>query len=171
MNANETESNTLLSKTCDMKYIRFVNKVLKESADSFEKEQKFLDDVLLNLYNIFGGVFEKALELYERKRITYIFPSKTVGASPHSDINKARYLVQVKGLSGAIYTLFPDINYCHCVSFRCQVLNNRSLFTCKHVLAVWLTAVTKDKLSHQYITEKQFQSLLLFQVSNKEHVF
>ena len=40
MNANETESNTFFSKTYDTKYIRFVNKVLKESADSFEKEQK-----------------------------------------------------------------------------------------------------------------------------------
>lgn len=41
MNPNETlESNALSSKTYDTKYIRFVNKVLKESAASFEKEQK-----------------------------------------------------------------------------------------------------------------------------------
>lgn len=53
---------------------------------------------------------------------------------------------------------------------RCQVLNDRSLFTCKHVLAVWLTAITKDKLSYQYITKEQFQSLLLFQVLDKEYV-
>ncbi|KAK1131386.1 hypothetical protein K0M31_017671 [Melipona bicolor] len=144
MNANETESNTLFSKTCDIKYIKFVNKVLKESADSFEKEQKFLDNVLLNLYNIFGGAFEKALELYEGKRITYIFPSKTVGAPPHSDRNKARYLVQVKGLSGATYTLFPDINYCHCASFSyfCHLLH---LFF-ELVQLVWLESVILNYL-------------------------
>lgn len=33
-------SNALLSKTYDIKYAEFVNKVLKEAADSFEKEQK-----------------------------------------------------------------------------------------------------------------------------------
>lgn len=54
--------------------------------------------------------------------------------------------------------------------FRCQVLNNKSLFTCKHILAVWLASVTKEKVSYQYITEKQLKNLLLYQVSNKQHV-
>ena len=116
-------SNALLSKTYDIKYAEFVNKVLKESADSFEKEQKFLDDVLLNLYNIFGDALERALELYERGRITYIFPSESAGVPPHNDRHTARYLVQVKGLSGAIYMLFPDINYCLCASFRYKIYN------------------------------------------------
>ncbi|XP_031776506.1 cell cycle checkpoint protein RAD1 [Apis florea] len=155
--------NTLSSNTYDIKYAEFVYKVLKESAESFEKEQKFLDNVLLNLYNIFGDVFERALELYEQERITHIFPSENPGIAPHSDRNNSRYLIQIKGLSGTTYILFPDINYCICGSFRCQVLNNRSLFTCKHVIAAWLAAVTKKKLSHQYITEKQFQNLLLYQ--------
>ncbi|KOC64880.1 Cell cycle checkpoint protein RAD1 [Habropoda laboriosa] len=156
-------SNALSPNAYDAAYVKLVNTVLKESADSFEKEQKFLDNVLLNLYNIFGAVFERALELYEQKRITHIFPSETAGVAPHSERNNARYLVQVKGLSGAIYTLFPDVNYCLCASFRYQVLSDRSLFTCKHVLAAWLVAITKDKLSYQYITEKQFQNLLLYQ--------
>lgn len=76
------------------------------------------DNVLLNLYNIFGCVFERALELYEQVRVTHVFPSETIGVAPHSEKNNARYLVQVKGSSGAIYMLFPDINYCTCASFR-----------------------------------------------------
>lgn len=50
------------------------------------------------------------------------------------------------------------------------MLNNKSLFTCKHILAVWLASVTKEKVSYQYITEKQLKNLLLYQVSNKQHV-
>ncbi|XP_033302366.1 cell cycle checkpoint protein RAD1-like isoform X2 [Bombus bifarius] len=95
MSVNEKlASNALLSKTYDIKYAKFVNKVLKEAADSFEKEQKFLDDVLLNLYNIFGDALERALELYEGGRITYIFPSESAGVPPHNDRHTARYLVQ-----------------------------------------------------------------------------
>lgn len=82
-----------------------------------------LDDVLLNLYNIFGDAFERALELYEQGRITYIFPSESAGVPPHNDKHTARYLVQVRGLSGAIYMLFPDINYCLCASFRYKIYN------------------------------------------------
>lgn len=77
-----------------------------------------LDTVLLNLYNIFGGVFERALELYEQGRVTLIYSSETTTIPPHDEKTSARYLVQVKGLSGAIYTFFPDINYCVCASFR-----------------------------------------------------
>ncbi|XP_017757059.1 PREDICTED: cell cycle checkpoint protein RAD1-like [Eufriesea mexicana] len=166
MSVNEQLTTSVFPlSTYDKKYAEFVNKVLKESADSFEKEKKFLDNVLLNLYNVFGGIFERALELYEQGRITYIFASESAGVAPYSNRNNARYLVQVKGLSGAIYTFFPDINYCICASFRCQVLNNKSLFTCKHVLAVWLASVTKEKVSYQYITEKQLQNLLLYQTN------
>ncbi|OAD57181.1 Cell cycle checkpoint protein RAD1 [Eufriesea mexicana] len=144
MSVNEQLTTSVFPlSTYDKKYAEFVNKVLKESADSFEKEKKY--NVLLNLYNVFGGIFERALELYEQGRITYIFASESAGVAPYSNRNNARYLVQVKGLSGAIYTFFPDINYCICASFRCQVLNNKSLFTCKHVLAVWLASVTKEK--------------------------
>ena len=164
-------ANALKPDIYHAKYSEFVNNVLKESSDSFDKEQKLTDAVLLNLYNFFGGVFERALELYEQGRVTHIFPSETIAATSHSDKSNARYLVQVRGLSGEIYTFFPDINYCTCASFRCQVLHDRSLFTCKHILAAWLSALTKDKLSYQYITEKQFQNLLLYQVSYKQHEF
>lgn len=147
------------------------------------------ESVLQNLYNIFGCVLERALELYERKCIVYIFPSETAGIASNSNRNNAKYLVQVKGHSGTIYVLFPEINYCTCASFRyicflwnstfnikrylinvscrTQVLSDRSLFTCKHVLAVWLTTVTKDKVSYQHITEKEFQNLLLYQTTHK----
>ena len=82
------------------------------------------DAVLLNLYNVFGGVFERALELYEQGRVTHIFPSETIAATSHSDKSNARYLVQVRGISGEIYTFFPDINYCTCASFRYKIFKS-----------------------------------------------
>ncbi|XP_076619520.1 uncharacterized protein LOC143340955 isoform X2 [Colletes latitarsis] len=68
----------------DAKYSEFINNTLKETVESVEKEQKLSDKVLLNLYNIFGGVFERALELYEKGCVTHIFPSETVVTEPHS---------------------------------------------------------------------------------------
>nr|XP_033321470.1 zinc finger SWIM domain-containing protein 7-like [Megalopta genalis] len=171
MNSNQDSVNTIpASNKYDEEYVKLVHNVLNETVRSFEKEQKLSDKVLLNLYNIFGTVFERALELYEQGRITHIYSSETVAALPHNDNNNTRYLVQVKGFSGSIYVLFPDVNYCTCSSFRCQVLNDKSLFTCKHVLADCLATITKSKLSYQYMTETQFQSVLLHQVSYVQHV-
>lgn len=99
----------------------------------------------MNLYNIFGGVLERALELYEQGRITCIYASENAGVASHSDRNNARYLVQVKGLSGAIYTLFPDINYCTCASFRYKVLK--------------ISKITYDNKEHCY-------EIFYFQVSS-----
>lgn len=155
--------------SCDTKFLELVDKVLKEAADNYECEQKFSDKTLLNLYKIFGTVFERALDLYEQDRVTHILVSDISTAGPLRERKDARYLVQVKGLSGALYTLFPDVNYCSCLSFRHQVLNDRCIFTCKHVLAAWLASVSKQKLSYQYITEEQFHSLLSYQVSSKQY--
>lgn len=40
--------NTLSSNTYDIKYAEFVYKVLKESAESFEKEQKCIHIIFYN---------------------------------------------------------------------------------------------------------------------------
>ncbi|XP_011055880.1 PREDICTED: zinc finger SWIM domain-containing protein 7-like [Acromyrmex echinatior] len=151
----------------DQKYVDFVDNVLKEVADDFEREKKFSDQNLLKLHKLFDGVFERALDLYEQQRVTQISTSNTIITEPCKGINEASWLMQVKGHSGALYTLFPEINYCTCAAFRHQVLTDRSAFTCKHVLATWLASIDNEKLLHQQLTQKQFNNLLLHQASNK----
>lgn len=146
-----------------VKYDEIVDRLLKESVEDFEKSGKFSDKILLSLYNVFGEVFERALELHEEGRITHISSSAPVAKGSCYHRNNARWLLQVKGFSGSIYTLFPEINFCTCLSFRSQVLNDRVIFTCKHVLAGWLATVDRGKLSYQQITSKQFQDFLLYQ--------
>ncbi|XP_015179482.1 PREDICTED: cell cycle checkpoint protein RAD1 isoform X2 [Polistes dominula] len=146
-----------------VKYNEIVDHLLKESVEDFEKNGKFSDKILLKLYNVFGEVFERALELYEEKRVTHISSSTPVAKGDCYNKNNARWLLQVKGFSGIIYTLFPEINFCTCLSFRNQVIDNRVIFTCKHVLACWLATIDKEKLLYQQITSQQFQHFLLYQ--------
>ncbi|XP_014604783.1 PREDICTED: cell cycle checkpoint protein RAD1-like [Polistes canadensis] len=146
-----------------VKYNDIVDHLLKESVEDFEKSGKFSDKILLNLYNIFGTVFERALELYEERRVTHISSSAPIVKGDCYNRNNARWLLQVKGFSGSIYTLFPEINFCTCLSFRNQVIDNRVIFTCKHVLASWLATIDKEKLLYQQITSQQFQHFLLYQ--------
>ncbi|XP_014474981.1 PREDICTED: zinc finger SWIM domain-containing protein 7-like [Dinoponera quadriceps] len=155
----------------DQKYMNFVDTLLKESADEFEKERKFSESSLLKLYKLFGVTFERGLDLYERRRVTQISTSKIIIKEPCKSANEANWLIQVKGHSGALYTLFPETNYCTCDAFRYQVLKDRSAFTCKHVLAAWLASIDNEKLLHQQLMQKQFDSLLLYQVSYKHDAF
>ncbi|KYM89449.1 Cell cycle checkpoint protein RAD1 [Atta colombica] len=145
----------------DQKYIDFVDNVLKEVADDFEREKKFSDQNLLKLHKLFDGVFERALDLYEQQRVTQISTSNAIITEPCKRVNEASWLMQVKGHSGVLYTLFPEINYCTCAAFRHQVLTDRSAFTCKHVLATWLASIDKEKLLHQQLTQKQLQTNMM----------
>ncbi|XP_018348447.1 PREDICTED: cell cycle checkpoint protein RAD1-like [Trachymyrmex septentrionalis] len=104
----------------DQKYVDFVDNILKEVADDFEREKKFSDQNLLKLHKLFDGVFERALDLYEQQRVTQISTSNTIITESCKSANEAIWLMQVKGHSGALYTLFPEINYCTCAAFRFQ---------------------------------------------------
>lgn len=171
MNPNEKENVAFSPPTVyDQQYPDFVDNLLKETADDFEKEKKFSDQNLLKLYKLFNGTFERALDLYEQRRVTQVSTSSTIITGPCKNASEASWLMQVKGHSGASYTLFPEINYCTCIAFRHQVLGDRSAFTCKHVLAAWLASVDSEKLLHQQLTQKQFDNLLLYQVSYKHDV-
>ncbi|KYQ57860.1 Cell cycle checkpoint protein RAD1 [Trachymyrmex zeteki] len=145
----------------DQKYVDFVDNVLKEVADDFEREKQFSDQNLLKLHKLFDGVFERALDLYEQQRVTQISTSNAIITEPCKSANEASWLLQVRGHSGALYTLFPEINYCTCAAFRHQVLTDRSAFTCKHVLAAWLASVDNEKLLHQQLIQKQLQTNMM----------
>lgn len=137
--------------------------ILQEAADEFSKEKKFSDKILMKLYSIFGSAFEKASEIYESGHVTHI---STSDLPIKSD---TRYLLRVKGSSGQIYTLFPNVNFCTCKAFRYQVLEGQTAFTCKHFLASWLALIDKEKLIYEKLTTSQFRGLLLYQVSYKQH--
>lgn len=170
MNLDQEENVVFSPPTIyDQQYPDFVENVLKEAADDFEKEKKFSDQNLLKLYKLFNRTFERALDLYEQKRVTQVSTSSTIITEPYKSVSEVSWLMQVKGHSGVSYTLFPEINYCTCTAFRHQVLRDRSAFTCKHVLAAWLASVDNEKLLHQQLTQKQFDNLLLYQVSYKHN--
>lgn len=155
----------------DQKYADFVDNLLKETADDFEREKKFSDSNLLKLYKLFGRPFERALDLYEQQRVTQISTSDAIITEPCKSTSEASWLMQVKGHSGALYTLFPEINYCTCDAFRYQVLRDRSAFTCKHILAALLASIDNEKLLHRGITPKQFDNFLLYHITYKHDAF
>ncbi|XP_046734967.1 zinc finger SWIM domain-containing protein 7-like [Diprion similis] len=131
--------------------------VLREVSEKFA----ISDESLLRLYGIFGSTFERALELHELERVKKI----CVKSEPGNSANDARWLLQVTGISGEIYTLFPEVNFCSCASFRYRVLNDQAEHTCKHILAAWLSSVDNKKLSVQEIASPLFRDLMRFQVT------
>ncbi|KAJ8679079.1 hypothetical protein QAD02_014866 [Eretmocerus hayati] len=110
-----------------------VQQVLKTAAEEYRKENKFVPQTLLKLRWIFGSTLERALELYENKKVTIFVPEST--RAPIKN-NSACCFYEVKGQKSEIYTIFPNINFCSCLSFENQVLKDGDNFTCKHILAV-----------------------------------
>lgn len=90
------------------------------------------DQNLLKLYKLFDGAFERALDLYEQGRVTQISTSNAIITELCKGANEASWLMQVKGHSGALYTLFPEVNYCTCAAFRYNCVNK--LFTWKSTI-------------------------------------
>ncbi|XP_066593794.1 zinc finger SWIM domain-containing protein 7-like [Prorops nasuta] len=168
VSTTETEiDDKLLPNLYHREYAVFVDHALQEITGEFEKDKRLSDKTLLNLYNLFGETFERGLELYEQNRITGIITSNSTSIGISKERTDARWLLQVKGFSGETYTIFPNINFCNCQAFRSQVLNKRTSFTCKHVLAVWLASLDKSKLEYKEVTHQQFQDLLQYLFSNK----
>ncbi|CAD6237484.1 GSCOCG00002336001-RA-CDS [Cotesia congregata] len=141
--------------------------VLNKLADDFKKEQKFTDLSLVSLYSAFGEVFDRALSLYESSKISKIIAFDANAQGVWKEINSSRWLLEVQGLSGEAYILFPNVNYCPCAAFKYQVLRDQSDQTCKHVLAAWLASLDPSKVTEKHITREQFKNLLLYQVSEK----
>jgi len=82
------------------------------------------DQNLLKLYKLFDGTFERAIDLYEQRRVTQISTSNAI-ITECKCANEASWLMQVRGHSGELYTLFPEINYCTCAAFRYNSCANK----------------------------------------------
>lgn len=108
-----------------------MNDLLKEVEEIFKQHGDLTDEALMALHSLFGRPFEKALELLETSCVTYL---RATGG---------RYVVQVTGSSGILYTLFPGVNYCPCPAYRYQVIGTQMFLTCKHILAARLAEITQ----------------------------
>lgn len=76
------------------------------------------------LHSFFGEHFILAAELLDKCRIT-----------EYKLANNLRNIFKIV-TSKEQYTIFDNINFCHCSIFRYQVLEMKNAITCKHVLAV-----------------------------------
>ncbi|XP_058805991.1 zinc finger SWIM domain-containing protein 7-like [Phymastichus coffea] len=138
-----------------------IRRVLTEIAEDFQKENKLTALHLFRLRCMCGATFDRALELYESKKVTEF----KVELTQHTIKNRtACCFYEVKGQSSEVYTIFPNLNFCSCLSFENQVLKEHSTFTCKHILAVWLASLTQTNLNYQTIQESKFCEVLLGRV-------
>ncbi|XP_044002509.1 zinc finger SWIM domain-containing protein 7-like isoform X2 [Aphidius gifuensis] len=156
-------TSTTIDNIISQEFPDIAKHVLQESAVEFLKQNKY--SILKKLVDIFGDVFERALKLYETKRVTKIIAFDPVQKGTLKDIYESRWLIEVKGLTGECYTLFPNVNFCSCYSFRYHVLGDQSELTCKHLLAAWLANLDTKKLNINSLTPVQFKNLLHYQVT------
>ncbi|KAF5294345.1 hypothetical protein FQR65_LT10798 [Abscondita terminalis] len=124
---------------------KFAFDLLKDAQEAYTVESKY--DVLLGLHDVFGESFVKAVELLETGTVLrYETPDNLRRTLKVSDRCKA-------------YTLFSDINFCYCPTFKHQVLKQRNLITCKHVLAAKLAEI-QNKIQTERVTNTQLVDLL-----------
>lgn len=109
----------------------------------------------MELYAYFGNTLTLATELLEKCKIfKYYNPNKT------------RTVFKI-GYNSEWYTIYEDINFCRCASFQTQVLEDRAILTCKHVLAVKLNNIWGTcKIRPEEVTDSQFVDFLNAQLKN-----
>lgn len=105
------------------------------------------DEVLQSLYSLFGVAFFKATELLEEGKIT-LYQTPDASRELFKLANRNKH-----------YTIFPEINFCHCLAFRYQVLESETSITCNHVLAAALARITNN-FKLEVVTDLQFTEML-----------
>uniref|UniRef100_A0A452FWC7 Zinc finger SWIM-type containing 7 n=1 Tax=Capra hircus TaxID=9925 RepID=A0A452FWC7_CAPHI len=103
--------------------------------------------LLPRLKFVFGSSAVQALDLVDRQSVTLI-------SSP-----SGRRVYQVLGSSGRTYTCLASCHYCSCPAFAFSVLRKGDSLLCKHLLAVYLSQVTRtcQQLS---VSDKQLTDIL-----------
>ncbi|MXQ89452.1 hypothetical protein E5288_WYG000870 [Bos mutus] len=96
---------------------------------------------------VFGSSAVQALDLVDRRSVTLI-------SSP-----SGRRVYQVLGSSGRTYTCLASCHYCSCPAFAFSVLRKGDSLLCKHLLAVYLSQITRtcQQLS---VSDKQLTDIL-----------
>jgi len=123
---------------------RLLPTILLEVMDNLKKnyeQQSCIDELLLSLNSIFGSALtEHALELIDDDSVFLIK-------------SRERYILQVVGSRGDIYTIMESSNFCTCNFFKYQVLKDKAL-CCKHFLAAKVALIlgnykTKNETSER----------------------
>lgn len=115
-------------------------------------------EILQSLHAVFGNVLIRAAEMLE-----------SASFIQYQTHNKKRKLVKVVNRSEQ-YTLFMNINFCHCQAFKFQVLHARNAITCKHVLATKLAQIC-EQIKVELITDNQFADLLNYQYEEHSNLW
>ncbi|XP_002920901.2 zinc finger SWIM domain-containing protein 7 isoform X2 [Ailuropoda melanoleuca] len=125
-----------------------VEELLSEMAAAVQENAQIPDEHLLSLKFIFGSSAIQALDLVDRQSITLI-------SSP-----SGRRVYQVLGSSGRTYLCLASCHYCSCPAFAFSVLRKNDSLLCKHLLAVYLSQVTRTcrqlKVSDKQLTDILF---------------
>lgn len=107
------------------------------------------NETLLELYAYFGNTLSLATELLEKCKIFKYFNQ-----------SKSRTIFKI-GCNSEWYTIYENINFCRCASFQTQVLEDKTILTCKHVLAVKLNTITGAcNIRSEEVTDSQFVNFL-----------
>lgn len=86
---------------------------------------------MLELYGIFGGTLQEALDIIDREKVTI-----------YRRASDQREYIEIAEHQQNIFKVLPHINYCTCSGFCEKVINSNELYTCKHVLAAKLSYLT-----------------------------
>nr|XP_025719726.1 zinc finger SWIM domain-containing protein 7 [Callorhinus ursinus] len=125
-----------------------VEELLSEMAAAVQENARIPDEHLSALKFIFGSSAIQALDLVDRQSVTLI-------SSP-----SGRRVYQVLGSSGKTYTCLASCHYCSCPAFAFSVLRKSDSLLCKHLLAVYLSQVTRTcrqlKVSDKQLTDILF---------------
>lgn len=136
---------------------RLLPAIVSEVLDNLKKdyEQRLsIEELLLSLNSIFGPVLtEHALELIDDESVFLIR-------------SQERYIFQIVGSRGDIYTIMEASNFCTCDFFKYQVLKDRAL-CCKHFLAAKVGFIL-GSFKTKYETSTGITSILNCAYGNQE---
>ncbi|KAL3270697.1 hypothetical protein HHI36_021225 [Cryptolaemus montrouzieri] len=121
--------------------------ILRDAVDYYKINQGFTEDHLESLHDVFGNIFIGAAELLEHHKITQYRTDDGI-----------RKVYKV-GNKKEQFTIYENINFCHCPVFRYQVLELQNCVTCKHVLAMILGDAL-GKVSKETVTGSQMVDFL-----------
>ncbi|VVC40809.1 Zinc finger, SWIM-type [Cinara cedri] len=136
---------------------RLLPAILYDVLDNLKndyKQRSSIEELLLSLNSIFGPVLtERALELIDDESVFLIQ-------------SQERYIFQVVGSRGDIYTIMEVSNFCTCDFFKHQVLKDRAL-CCKHFLAAKVAFILGN-FKTKSETPGSVTSILLCAYGNQE---
>uniref|UniRef100_A0A6P7GRY5 Uncharacterized protein LOC114345993 n=1 Tax=Diabrotica virgifera virgifera TaxID=50390 RepID=A0A6P7GRY5_DIAVI len=140
----------------DFESISFIPKLafdyLSDVDRCYKERGSFGERDLENLHSFFGDTLVLATELVDKCKI--------IEYKLQDGIRNVFKIISYTDQ----YTLYDNINFCHCNYFRSQVLEARDAITCKHVLAVRLGKIT-GKTTEEIVTPSQLVDFLNEQIN------